>query len=203
MSGGGSAVPRFATPVSHHPAAPVAVAEATGAIVDRLPSVTLVTVSGDHARAVEDIVDAVDALLVPQVLVGGHAVALWAATDLAATPVGMVGIGRIAPVVAGLPPSAPAGSVLAVLVELSTACRTSSTPSPPPTGGPPAGVCIWRWASMTRRPPNQGCRRPGGGRAGRRRARVAGCTGRAWRPGTVGRRADPDVGARPVHPRGP
>lgn len=125
----------FASALSRHPDAAVAVAEAVGRIgelLDGPPSVAVLFVSGRHVDAVDSIVDTVQTLSNPDVLVGttavgvvggseevedDDAVALWAATGVSAERVRLETLPGQPPVLAGLPDRIDEGSLLLVLAD--------------------------------------------------------------------------------------
>lgn len=123
----------FVAAASRHPEPAVATAEVIGALEEGLAgpaSLVVLFVSGAMANALDDIVDAVQALLTPDVVVGGTAVgvlagseeieqgdalAAWAATGVRAEPVRLQGLPG--PLVAGVPGSLAPESTLAVLAD--------------------------------------------------------------------------------------
>lgn len=123
----------FAAAASRHPEAAVATAEVIGAIEERLggpPSLVVLFASGAMVEPLPEVVDAVQTLLNPDVLVGGTAVgvlaggeeieqgdalAAWAATGVRAQPVRLQGLPG--PLVAGVPRTLAPGSTLAVLAD--------------------------------------------------------------------------------------
>lgn len=135
-SAGADAV--FAAGMSRHPDPAVAIGEVVGDVAERLgepPSVAMLFVSGNHILAMGDIVDAVDTLLNPAVLIGatstglvggaeeverGAAVALWAATGLPVEPVRLDALPGHPPVLAGLPDKIHPGSTLVMVADPAT-----------------------------------------------------------------------------------
>jgi small ligand-binding sensory domain FIST len=99
------------------------------------PSVAMLFVSGRHLSAVDAVVDAVNTLLRPEVLVGTTAVAviagseeleredaisLWAATGLPVQPFRLEALPGDPPILVGVPDDLEPGSMLVVLTDPST-----------------------------------------------------------------------------------
>ncbi len=136
---------RFASALSRHPDPAVATAEVVGHVRDHLParpsgadhsvsgpSVAMLFVSGAHIGAIDSIVDAIQALLGPEVLLGttavgvvggaeeiesGDGVALWAAHEVPAQPFRLEALPGHPPLLAGLPDEIEPGSVVVVVAD--------------------------------------------------------------------------------------
>ncbi len=125
----------FATALSRHPTSAAAVGEVVGDISERLPgpaSAAVLFVSGAHIDSLAAIVDTVQTLLNPDVLIGttaigvvggaeevenGDAIALWAATGVDAAPIRLEALPGSPPLLAGLPETFEADSTLLVLAD--------------------------------------------------------------------------------------
>ncbi|MEM7341463.1 MAG: FIST N-terminal domain-containing protein [Actinomycetota bacterium] len=131
----GQPLPSFAVGLSQHPDPAVAAAEVVGQVGDRLdgvPTVAMLFASGAMANALGAVVDVIDTLMHPDVLVGttavgvvgsaleveqGDGLALWAATGLPCTPVRLESLPANPPIVAGLPADIAEGSVVVALAD--------------------------------------------------------------------------------------
>ncbi len=129
---------RFASALSRHPDAAVAVAEVVGRVgelLDRPPSVAVLFVSGRHIDEISSIVDAIQTLVGPETLIGttavgvvggaeevedDDAIGLWAALDVPAEPLRLETLPGHPPLLAGLPDAIEPGSLLMVLADPST-----------------------------------------------------------------------------------
>ena len=130
--------PTFAAGLSRHPDAATAAGEMVGAVVEQLdgpPTVAALFVAGRHVAAIDDIVQTVQAVLSPDVLVGGtsvgvaggaeevedgDAVSLWAAAGLPVTPFRLEALGGDPPLVMGLPDEIDEDSILVVIADPAT-----------------------------------------------------------------------------------
>lgn len=130
--------PRFAAGLSSHPDAATAVGEVAGSVAEQLdgpPTVGMLFVAGRHVAAIDDIVETVQAVLSPEVLVGGtsvgvaggaeevedgDAVSLWAATGLAVSSFRLETLGGQPPLVMGVPDEIDEGSILVVVADPAT-----------------------------------------------------------------------------------
>jgi small ligand-binding sensory domain FIST len=126
---------RFAAALSRHPDPAAAAGEVVGRLSDLLaapPSLAMLFVSGAHVDAASDIVDAIDTLLAPHVLVGATAVgvvagdtevedadglAMWACTGLEAQPFRLEALPGSPPLVAGLPDEIEPGSTVVAVAD--------------------------------------------------------------------------------------
>ncbi|MGI9615577.1 MAG: FIST signal transduction protein [Acidimicrobiales bacterium] len=132
------AEPTFAAGLSRHPNPATAAGEVVGAVAEQLggpASVAVLFVAGRHIEAVADLVDTIQTLLTPDVLIGGSAVgvaggaeevedgdavSLWAASGLTVEPVRLEALGGDPPLVMGLPDSLADGSLLVVIADPAT-----------------------------------------------------------------------------------
>ncbi len=128
----------FAAGLSRHPDPATAAGEVVGAVSERIdgpPSVAMLFVAGRHVAAIADIVETVQAVLDPAVLVGGSsvgvagggeeiedgdAVSLWAASGLDVTPLRLETLGGEPPLVMGLPDGLVDGSVVVIVADPAT-----------------------------------------------------------------------------------
>jgi small ligand-binding sensory domain FIST len=126
---------RFAAALSRHPEPAAAAGEVVGRLGELLgapPSLAMLFVSGTHVDAVDDIVDAIDTLLTPHVLVGATAVgvvggdteieetdglAIWACTGVEAQPFRLESLPGNPPLVAGLPEGIEPGSTVVAVAD--------------------------------------------------------------------------------------
>lgn len=125
----------FAAGMSRHPDPAVAVAEVVGHVTESLagpPSVAMLFVAGAMIDALDDIVDTVQTLLCPDVLVGstpvgvvggaeeleeGDVLGLWAAYDCPVNSLRLESLPGTPPLIAGLPDHIEAGSVIVAVVD--------------------------------------------------------------------------------------
>ena len=130
--------PTFAAGLSRHPDAATAAGEMVGAVVEQLDgpaTVAMLFVAGRHVAAIDDIVETVQTILSPEVLVGGtsvgvaggaeevedgDAISLWAAAGLPVSPFRLETLGGEPPLVMGLPDDIDEGSILVVIADPAT-----------------------------------------------------------------------------------
>ena len=125
----------FASGLSRHPDAAAATGEVIGAIDEGLggdASVAVLFVAGRHIDSLDEIVESIDRLLSPTVLVGGTAVgvvgdseeiedgdgvSLWAASGIDVLPLRLESLAGNPPLVAGLPDRMAAGSTIVAIAD--------------------------------------------------------------------------------------
>jgi small ligand-binding sensory domain FIST len=126
---------RYAAALSRHDDPATAVGEVVGQVLDAAgpaPDLAVLFVSGSHVLALDRLVEAVEGLLAPGVLLGttavgvlagfeeveaGSAVSLWAGRTGPVTPVRLETLPGSPPVLAGLPAEMPAEGTLLLLAD--------------------------------------------------------------------------------------
>lgn len=126
---------RYASGLSRHPDPAVAVAEVIGQVTDGLganPSVAVLFAAGSSIDALDDVIDAVQTLLLPELLIGttsigvlagaeeledGDGLAVWAATGIDATSFRLESFPGSPPLVLGLPDTLLEGSTVVALAD--------------------------------------------------------------------------------------
>jgi len=125
----------YASGLSRHPEPAEAVAEVVLQVTEQLaspPSVAVVFVAGSAIEAIDDIVETLETVLRPGVLIGATAVgviggayevengdglALWAATGVEAVPFRLESLGGSPPLLMGLPETLAPGSTLVIVAD--------------------------------------------------------------------------------------
>lgn len=126
---------RFAAALSRSADAAVATGEVLGQVLDRIgtaPDLAVLFVAGAHLAALDDVVEACQALVAPHVLLGvsargvlagaeeaedGPALGLWAGQVGPVTPLRLDTLPGEPPILAGVPDELPAGGTLLVLAD--------------------------------------------------------------------------------------